>query len=184
MHEKTPAQRRTEIAAALAAALGKPAADMTKALDSVLPDRPAGGPGEPRSTRAATSPRRWRRRSAWTRPRCRPGSTRPARTSARTAGDGDRRFDRGTFEDTVVDDIASARPASTPRRIRSALQDLQPDRGAVTAATRGQHPQRARGPALGMTTVQLQPAIEKVRNRPARHLRDQLAQKLTSTSPR
>src|SRR6185436_13834235 len=44
--EKTPEQRRTEITAALAAALGKSADDVTKALDSVLPDRPAGGPGK------------------------------------------------------------------------------------------------------------------------------------------
>ena len=80
-------------------------------------------------TGAATSPRRWRRRSASTRPRCRPGSTRPARTSARTARNGNRRFDRGAFEDTVVNDIASATGVDAAK-VRSALQDLRPDRGA------------------------------------------------------
>src|SRR6185295_11838875 len=51
--EKTPAQRRAELTQALATALGKPADQVTSALNSVLPDKPDRARGVRRDITAA-----------------------------------------------------------------------------------------------------------------------------------
>ena len=175
--EKTPAQRRTEITAALAAALGKPAADVTKALDSVLPDRPAGGPGKPGDRRgdfAAALAKALGVDQA----KVQAGLDKARSDLGKDRGNGNRRFDRGAFEDTVVNDIASATGVDAAK-VRSALQDLRPDRGARRDRRDAPDDIRQRlATALGVTTDQLQTAIEKVATDQRDAFATELAQKL------
>ena len=163
--EKTPDQRRTEITNALAAALGKPAADVTKALDSVLPDRP----DDRRGDFAAALAKALGVDQA---------KVQAGLDKARSdLGNGNRRFDRGAFEDTIVDDIASATGVDAAK-VRSALQDLRPDRGRDERHEARDDIRQKLATALGVTTDQLQTAIEKVASDQRDAFATELAQKL------
>lgn len=171
--EKTFDQRRTEITNALAAALGKPAADVTKALDSVLPDRP-----------------RDRQRGGFAAALAKALGVDQAKVQAgldkarqdlgkgRDKDNGNRRFDRGAFEDTIVDDIASATGVDAAK-VRSALPDLRPDRGARRERHDARDDIRQKlATALGVTTDGLQTAVEKVATDQRDAFATELAQKL------
>jgi ClpA/ClpB-like protein len=172
--EKTPQQRRAEITAALAAALGKPAADVTKAIDSVLPDRPARGPGK-RAGRRGDFAAALAKALGVDQAKVQAGLDKARPELGKDRGNGNRRFDRGAFEDTIVNDIASATGVDAAK-VRSALQDLQPDRGARRDARDDIRQKLAT--ALGVTTDALQTAIEKVATDQRDAFATELAQKL------
>jgi hypothetical protein len=169
--EKTFDQRRTEITNALAAALGKPAADVTKALDSVLPDRP-------RDRRRGDVAAALAKALGVDQAKVQAGLDKARQDLGKDRGNGNRRFDRGAFEDTIVNDIASATGVDAAK-VRSALQDLRPDRGARRDRHGARDDIRQKlATALGVTTDQLQTAIEKVATDQRDAFATELAQKL------
>ena len=167
--EKTPDQRRTEITNALAAALGKPAADVTKALDSVLPDRPDDRRGDFAAALAKAL--------GVDQAKVQAGLDKARQDLGKDQGHNGRRFDRGAFEDTIVDDIASATGVDAAK-VRSALQDLRPDRGRDERHEARDDIRQKLATALGVTTDQLQTAIEKVATDQRDAFATELAQKL------
>lgn len=169
--EKTPDQRRTEITNALAAALGKPAADVTKALDAVLPDRPDDRRGDFAAALAKALGVDQAKVQAGL------DKARQDLGKDRGADNGNRRFDRGAFEDTIVDDIASATGVGAAK-VRSALQDLRPEPGRHERQDARDDIRQKLATALGVTTDQLQTAIEKVATDQRDAFATELAQKL------
>ena len=123
-----PDQRKTERSQALAAALGKPVDDVTERGQLRAP-RPPGRPGKAGDHRGDFAA------ALAKAARCRPGEG-PGRPRQGPPGprqgpprrNGGRRFDRGAFENTVVNDIASATGVDAAK-VRSALQGLRPKAG-------------------------------------------------------
>src|SRR3954469_12878199 len=123
---KTPRQRRTEAIQALATALGKPVDQVTSALNSVLPDRPARDRRFRDDFAAALA-----KALGVDRAKVQAGldKARPDLRADRGNRNRDRRDrNRGALRDTLVDDIASATGVDAAK-VRSALRDLRPDRG-------------------------------------------------------
>src|SRR6185295_10335323 len=174
--EKTPDQRKTEAIQAFAAALGKPVDQVTSAVNSVLPDRGPGKPGDHRGDFAAALAKalgvdQAKVQAGLDKARQDLGKDRPDRN-------GGRRFDRGAFENTVVNDIASATGVDAAK-VRSALQSLRQkagdhrDRGAARDDIR-----QKLATALGVTTAQLDAAFQKVATQARDQFATELAQKL------
>jgi hypothetical protein len=174
--EKTPEQRKTEAIQAFAAALGKPVDQVTSAVNSVLPDRGPGTAGDHRGDVAAALAKalgvdQAKVQAGLDKARQDLGKDRPDRN-------GGRRFDRGAFENTVVNDIASATGVDAAK-VRSALQGLRPqagdhhDRGAARDDIR-----QKLATALGVTTAQLDAAFQKVATQARDQFATELAQKL------
>jgi len=146
---KTREQRRAELVRALAAALDKPAADVQRAVDSVLPDR-----DDRKADLAAAIARELGVDAA---------KVQSAFDTLRNRGR-DRDGRRGGRRDALVDAIASATGADAAR-VRAALDTVRdanrrdrPDRRDRRDDVR----QRLAG-ALGVTADQLQTALDKVR---------------------
>jgi len=174
--EKTPDQRKTDAIQAFAAALGKPVDQVTSAVNSVLPDRGPGKAGDHRGDFAAALAKalgvdQTKVQAGLDKARQDLGKDRPDRN-------GGRRFDRGAFENTVVNDIASATGVDAAK-VRSALQSLRPkagdhrDRGAARDDIR-----QKLATALGVTTAQLDAAFQKVATQARDQFATELAQKL------
>jgi hypothetical protein len=161
---KTPEQRRTEFIQALAAALGKPADQVTSAVNSVLPDR-----GARKDEFAADLAKALGVDVA----KVQAGLDK-ARQNLRADRDrrGGRRF---FFGDTLVNDIAAATGVDAAK-VRSALQSLRPDRG--DRRDRRDDIRQKPATALGVTTDQLQAAIDKVETDKRNAFATALAQRL------
>jgi hypothetical protein len=164
---KTPDQRRAELTQALATALGKPADQVTSALNSVLPDKP--DRDKVRGDFAADLAKALGVDAA---------KVRAGLDKARQDFQGqDRRGRRGNL-DTVVNDIASATGVDAAK-VRSALQDLRPKRGdRRDRRDRGDGIRQKLATALGVTTAQLDAAFDKVRTQARDQFATELAQKL------
>src|ERR1700750_2111092 len=123
--EKTPEQRKTEAIQALATALSKPVDQVTSALNSVLPDRGPGTPGDHRGEFAVAVAKALGVDQA----KVQAGLDK-ARQDLQNSkpGQNGRRFDRGAFQDTIVNDIASATGVDAAK-VRSALESLRPEGG-------------------------------------------------------
>jgi energy-converting hydrogenase A subunit M len=167
---KAPAQRRTEFIQALATALGKPADQVTSAVDSVLPDR-----GTRKDDFAAALAKALGVDVA---------KVQAGLDKARQDFQGKRRDRKGpgggrrAADDTVVNDIAAATGVEAAK-VRSALQSLRPDRcdRRDRRAARDDVRQRL-ATALGVTTDQLQTAIDKVETDERNAFATALAQRL------
>jgi transcriptional regulator with XRE-family HTH domain len=164
---RTPEQRRTELVQALATALGKPAADVQRAVDAVLPDR-----GDRRADLSAAIARELGVDAAKVQA--------ALDTLRRQRGDRDRDRSgpgrRGDRRDALVDAIASSTGADAAR-VRAALDKVlaanRPDR----RDRRGDARQRL-ATALGVTTDQLETALDKVRTDQRNAFATALAQRL------
>ena len=173
--EKTPEQRKTEAIQAFAAALGKPVDQVTSAVDSVLPDRGPGTAGDHRGDFAAVLAKalgvdQAKVQAGLDKARQDLGKARPDRN-------GGRRFDRGAFESTVVNDIASATGVDAAK-VRSALQSLRPKRVDRDRRDRGGDIRQKLATALGVTPAQLDAAFRKVGTQARDQFATELAQKL------
>jgi transcriptional regulator with XRE-family HTH domain len=146
---KTPEQRRTELIQALATALNKPAADVQKAVDSVLPGR-----GDRRADLAAAIAKELgvdvaKVESAFGK----------LRRQFR-----DRNGRRGDRRDALVDAIAASTGADAAKvraaldKVRDAARGNRPDRRGRRDDVR-----RRLATALGVTADQLDTALDKVR---------------------
>jgi ClpA/ClpB-like protein len=168
--EKTPAQRRTELTQAFATALGKTPAQVTAALDSVLPHKP--GRARARGDFAADLAKALGVDTA----KVQAGLDK-ARQDFRTGnGNRDRRGFRRNL-DTVVNDIASATGVDAAK-VRSALQSLRPKRVDRDRRDRGDDIRRKLASALGVTTARLDAAFDTVRTQVRGQFAAELAQKL------
>jgi hypothetical protein len=164
---KTPDQRRAELTQALATALGKPADQVTSALNSVLPDKP----DRVRGDFAAALAKALGVDAA----KVQAGLDK-ARQDFRD-GNRDRNGRRGGF-DTVVNDIAAATGVDAAK-VRSALQSLRPKPGPRRERHDARDDIRQRlATALGVTTAQLDAAFDKVRTQARDQFATELAQKL------
>jgi ClpA/ClpB-like protein len=166
---KTPDERRAELTRALATALGKPADQVTSALNSVLPDKP--DRDRVRGDFAADLAKALGVDAA----KVQAGLDK-ARQDFRD-GNRDRNGRRGGF-DTVVNDIAAASGVDVAK-VRSALQSLRPTPGP----RRERHDPRddirqKLATALGVTTAQLDAAFDRVRTQARDQFATELAQKL------
>jgi hypothetical protein len=162
-------QRRAELTQALATALGKPADQVTSALNSVLPDKP--DRDRVRGDFAADLAKALGVDAA----KVRAGLDK-ARQDFR-GGTRDRNGRRGNL-DTVVNDIAAATGLDAAK-VRSALQDLRPRRvERRDHRDRGDDIRRKLATALGVTTDQLDAAFDKVRTQARDQFATELAQKL------
>jgi hypothetical protein len=174
--EKTFDQRKTEAIQAFAAALGKPVDQVTSAVDSVLPDRGPGKAGDHRGDFAAAIAKalgvdQAKVQAGLDKARQDLGKDRPDRN-------GGRRFDRGAFENTIVNDIASATGVDAAK-VRAALQGLRPKAGdhRDRRAARDDIRQKL-ATALGVTIAQLDAAVQKVATQARDQFATELAQKL------
>ena len=174
--EKTPDQRKTEAIQAFAAALGKPVDQVTSAVNSVLPDHGPGRPGDRRGDFAAALAKalgvdQAKVQAGLDKARQDLGKDRPDRN-------GGHRFDRGAFESTVVNDIASATGVDAAK-VRSTLQSLRPKAGDHRDRRGGRDDIRQKlATALGVTTAQLDAAFQKVATQARDQFATELAQKL------
>jgi len=170
---KTPDQRRAELTQALATALGKPADQVTSALNSVLPDKP--DRDKVRGDFAADLAKALDVDVA----KVQAGLDK-ARQDFQGQGRQGRRGLRGNL-DTVVNDIASATGVDAAK-VRSALQDLRPKPGdrrdRRDRRDRGDDIRQKLATALGVTTAQLDAAFDKVRTQARDQFASELAQKL------
>jgi hypothetical protein len=165
---KTPEQRRAELTQAFATALGKTPAQVTAALNSVLPNRP--DRDKVRGQFAADLAKALGVDVA----KVRAGLDK-ARQDFR--GQQGRRDRRGNI-DTVVNDIASATGVDAAK-VRSALQSLRPNRpDRRDRRDRGDDIRQKLATALGLTTAQLDAAFDKVRTQAADQFATELAQRL------
>jgi len=166
---KTPEQRRTELAQALAAALSKPAADVQSALDSVLPDRDDRKADLSAAIAKELGVDAAKVQSAF-------DSLRQNRDPDR---DGRRDRRRGDRRDALVDAIASATGADAAR-VRAALDKVRaanrPNRG--NRRDRRDDVRQRLATALGVTTDQLETALNKVRTDERNAFATALAQRL------
>jgi energy-converting hydrogenase A subunit M len=165
---KTPEQRRTELTQALAAALGRPADQVASAVDSVLPDRGARKADLAGALAKALGVDVAKVQAGLDKARQdfkggRPG---PGRHDPR---------DRRAAADTFVNDIAAATGVDAAN-VRSALQRLRPDRG--DRRDRRDDVRQKLAQALGVTTDQLQTAIDKVETDQRNAFATALAQRL------
>jgi len=174
--EQTPDQRKTEAIQAFAAALGKPVDQVTSAVNSVLPDHGPGRPGDRRGDFAAALAKalgvdQAKVQAGLDKARQDLGKDRPDRN-------GGHRFDRGAFESTVVNDIASATGVDAAK-VRSTLQSLRPKAGDHRDRRGGRNDIRQQlATALGVTTAQLDAAFQKVATQARDQFATELAQKL------
>ena len=174
--EKTPEQRKTEAIQAFAAALGKPVDQVTSAVNSVLPDHGPGKPGDRRGDFAAALAKalgvdQAKVQAGLDKARQDLGKDRPDRN-------GGHRFDRGAFESTVVNDIASATGVDAAK-VRSALQSLRPKAGDHRDRRGARDDIRQKlATTLGVTTAQLDAAFQKVATQARDQFATELAQKL------
>jgi len=173
--EKTPAQRRADLTQALATALGKPAGQVTSALNSVLPDKPDRARGVRRPVTAALA-----KALGVDAAKVQAGLDK-ARQDFRD-GNGNRDGRRGGFRrgniDTVVNDIASATGVDAAK-VRSALQSLRPKPGPRRDRRDARDDVRRKlATALGVTTAQLDAAFDKVRTQARDQFATELAQRL------
>jgi protein-disulfide isomerase-like protein with CxxC motif len=160
---KAPEQWRTELTQALATALGKPAADVQKAVESVLPDRRDRG-----ADFAATLAKELGVDTA----KVQAGLDKARRQfHDQRAGSG-RRTDRF---DAVVNAIASSTGVDAAK-VRAALDKLRPTRG--DRHDRRDDLRRRLATALGVTTSQLDAAFDKVRTDQRDAFATALAQRL------
>ncbi len=174
--EKTPDQRKTEAIQAFATALGKPVDQVTSAVNSVLPDHGPGRPADHGGDFAAALAKslgvdQAKVQAGLDKARQDLGKDRPDHN-------GGRRFQRGAFENTVVNDIASATGVDAAK-VRSALQGLRPKAGDHRdhGAARDDIRQKL-ATALGVTTAQLDAAFQKVATQARDQFATELAQKL------
>lgn len=164
---KTPDQRRAELTQALATGLGKPADQVTSALNSVLPDKP--DRDKVRGDFAADLAKALGVDAA---------KVQAGLDKARQDFQGQGRRGRRGNLDTVVNDIASATGVDAAK-VRSALQDLRPKRGdRRDRRDRGDDIRQKLATALGVTTAQLDAAFDKVRTQARDQFATELAQKL------
>jgi hypothetical protein len=167
---KTPDQRRAELTQALATALGKPADQVTSALNSVLPaktDRPRGVRGDFAADLAKALGVDAAKVQA---------GLDKARQDFRD-GNGNRNGRRGNI-DTVVNDIASATGVDAAK-VRSALQSLRPKPGHRRDRRDARDDVRQKlATTLGVTTAQLDAAFDKVRTQARDQFATELAQRL------
>jgi hypothetical protein len=168
--EKTPQQRRTDFINALAAALGKPADQVTPAVNSVLPDRGAGRPGDRRGDLAPALAKALGVDQA----KVQAGLDKLRQQSQNRDGNG-RRGGRRAFGDDLVNAISSSTGVDAAK-VRSALQRMKPERGNRHAARDDIRQKLAT--ALGVTTAQLDAAFQKVKTDTANAFATELAQKL------
>ena len=174
--EKTPDQRKTDAIQAFAAALGKPVDQVTSAVNSVLPDRGPGKAGDHRGDFAAALAKalgvdQAKVQAGLDKARQDLGKDRPDRN-------GGHRFDRGAFESTVVNDIASATGVDAAK-VRSALQSLRPKAGDHRDRRGARDDIRQKlATTLGVTTAQLDAAFQKVATQARDQFATELAQKL------
>jgi hypothetical protein len=149
---RTPEQRRAEVVQALAAALKKPAADVQRALDSVLPDR---------ADRKADLSAAIARELGVDATKVQAGFDK-LRAQFRDRDrdrSGPRR--RGDLRDALVDAIAASTGADAAR-VRAALEKVRDASRPDRRDRRGDVRQRL-ATALGVTTDQLEAAFDKVR---------------------
>ncbi len=167
---KTPDQRRAELTQTLATALGKPADQVTSALNSVLPDKP--DRDKVRGDFAADLAKALGVDVA---------KVQAGLDKARQDFQGQGRQGRRDNLDTVVNDIASATGVDAAK-VRSALQDLRPKPGdrrdRRDRRDRGDDIRQKLATALGVTTAQLDAAFDKVRTQARDQFATELAQKL------
>jgi ClpA/ClpB-like protein len=173
--EKTPQQRRTELVQAFATALGKPADQVSKALDSVLPAPGPGAPADHRGDFAAAIAKalgvdQAKVQAGLDKVRQDLGKTRPDRSNGR-------RFDRSTFENTIVGDIASATGVDAAK-VRSTLQSLRPRHEDHRGPGAFGDVRQKLATALGVTAAQLDAAFQKVATQARDQFATELAQKL------
>jgi hypothetical protein len=163
---KTPEQRRTELVEALAAALNKPAADVRRALDSVLPDR-----GDRKADFAAAIARELGVDAAKVQ-----SAFDNLRRQFRDRRD---RPDRRDLRDALVDAIASATGVEAAR-VRAALERVHDAAHANRQDRRDRRDdiRRRLASALGVTTDQLETAVDKVRTDQRNAFARELAQRL------
>jgi energy-converting hydrogenase A subunit M len=157
---KTPEQRRTELVQALAAALNKRAADVQRAVDSVLPDR-----DDRKADLAAAIARELGVDAA---------KVQSAFDTLLQNRDRDGR--RGVRRDALVDAIASATGADAAR-VRAALDKVR-DANRPRRGDRRDDGRQRLATALGVSTDQLQTALEKVRTDQRNAFATALAQRL------
>jgi hypothetical protein len=157
---KTPEQRRTELVQALAAALNKPAADVQRAVDSVLPDR-----DDRKADLAAAIARELGVDAA---------KVQSAFDTLLQNRDRDGR--RGVRRDALADAIASATGADAAR-VRAALDKVR-DANRPRRGDRRDDGRQRLATALGVSTDQLQTALEKVRTDQRNAFATALAQRL------
>jgi len=168
--EKTPQQRRTDFINALAAALGKPADQVTSAANSVLPDRGAGRPADHRGDFAAALAKALGVQQA----KVQAGLDKLRRQFQNRDHNG-RRGGRRAFGDDLVNALSTSTGVDAAK-VRSALQSLMPPRGDRHGARDDIRQKLAT--ALGVTTAQLQTATDKVRTDTRNAFATELAQKL------
>jgi hypothetical protein len=172
---KTPQQRRTEAIQALATALGKPVDQVTSALQSVLPDRGAAGPGRRFGTDFAAT---LAKTLGVDQAKVQAGLDKARQDLQANRGNRGNRRDRGALRDTLVNDIASATGVDAAK-VRSALQSAKPDRGTRRDRrdARGDLRQQL-ATALGVTTARLDAAFKTVATQARDQFATELAQRL------
>jgi transcriptional regulator with XRE-family HTH domain len=170
---KTPEQRRTELTQALATALGKPVDQVTAAVNSVLPDR-----GARKDTRKDELAAALAKALGVDVAKVQAGLDK-ARQDFKANGPGrNGSRDRRGAADTFVNDIAAATGVDAAK-VRSALQSLRKDRpGPGDRRNRRDDIRQKLATALGVTTAQLQTAIDKVETDQRNAFATELAQKL------
>ena len=170
--EKTPAQRRTDFINALATALGKPADQVTAAVNSVLPDRGTGRRDDHRGDFAAALAKALGVDQA----KVQAGLDKLRRQfQNRDRDHNGRRGGRRAFGDDLVNALARS-TGTDAAKVRSALQSLKPGRTDRRGARDDVRQKVAT--ALGVTTAQLQTAFDKVATDTRNAFATELAQKL------
>ena len=167
---KTPEQRRTELTQALATALGKPADQVTSALNSVLPGR-----GARKDTRKDEFAAALAKALGVDVAKVQAGLDKARQDFKANPPDRNGPRDRRGAADTFVNDIAAATGVDA-EKVRSALQSLHKDRPGP--GDRRDDIRQRLATALGVTTDQLQTAIDKVETDQRNAFATQLAQKL------
>jgi energy-converting hydrogenase A subunit M len=161
---KTPEQRRQELIQALATALGKPADQVTSAIDSVLPDR-----GARRDDFAAALARELGVDTAKVQ-----AALDKLRSDFRN---GRRDRDRnGADRRTAVANALATELGVDAARVRAALDKLKPARS--DRRDRRDDVRQRLATALGVTTDQLETAFDKVRTDARNAFATELAQRL------
>jgi transcriptional regulator with XRE-family HTH domain len=174
--EKTPAQRRAELAQALATALGKPVDQVTTAVNSVLPakaDRSHGtrGPGGDFAAAIAKA-------LGVDVAKVQAGLDKARQGFRAGPRDPNRNTRRGDRLDGLVNDIASATGVDAAK-VRSALQGLRPKLGDRKDRRGARDDIRQRlATALNVTPAALDAAFQTVRTQQRDAFATELAQKL------
>jgi hypothetical protein len=158
---KTPEQRRQEFIEALASALGKPADQVTSAVNSVLPDRGARRDGFGAALARELGVDAAKVQAAFDK----------LRSDFRN-----RRRDRNRDRRTTLANALATELGIDAARVRAALDKLKPARG--DRRDRGDDIRRRLATALGVTTDQLETALDKARTDARNAFASELAQRL------